>query len=167
MGKNTLDPAVLKAKELFASSGKSLDELGQALGLEGDTARKGAWQLLNKVNDPKISTLRLLAKALGVPIEELVAEKKEHRIMAVQPRTREQAELGSAFDRIMCRLEELGVNPFRGKPWEDRRTGLKNMTKPELEQLEVALRPEMDSTAAMRATVGAITASRQKREGAK
>ena len=51
--------------------------MGQALGLEGDTARKGAWQLLNKVSDPKISTLRLLASALGVPVEELVAEKRK------------------------------------------------------------------------------------------
>jgi hypothetical protein len=40
-------------------------------------ARKSAWQLLNKVNDPRISTLRLLAKALGVPVEVLVAERKK------------------------------------------------------------------------------------------
>jgi transcriptional regulator with XRE-family HTH domain len=74
---NTVDPAILKARKLFERSGKSLDELGRDLGLEGQTARKGAWQLLNKVNDPKISTLRLLAKSLGVPVEELVAEKRK------------------------------------------------------------------------------------------
>jgi transcriptional regulator with XRE-family HTH domain len=76
MGKSAADPAILKARKLFEASGKSLDQLGRELGLEGDTARKGAWQLLNKVNDPKISTLRLLAKALGVSIEELVSEGK-------------------------------------------------------------------------------------------
>jgi transcriptional regulator with XRE-family HTH domain len=77
MGKNQTDPAILKAKKLFVRSGKSLDDLGRALGMEGDTARKGAWQLLNKVKDPKISTLRLLAKALGVSVEELVTEKRK------------------------------------------------------------------------------------------
>jgi transcriptional regulator with XRE-family HTH domain len=70
------DPAIVKARKLFERSGKSLDELGRDLGLDGPTARKGAWQLLNKVNDPKISTLRLLAKSLAVPIEELVSEKR-------------------------------------------------------------------------------------------
>jgi transcriptional regulator with XRE-family HTH domain len=79
MGKSSADPAILKARELFKASGKSLDELGRELGLEGDTARKGAWQLLNKVNDPKISTLRALAQALGVPVTELVAEEKKGR----------------------------------------------------------------------------------------
>jgi transcriptional regulator with XRE-family HTH domain len=76
MEKTPVDPAILKARKLFDRSGKSLDDLGRELGLEGDTARKGAWQLLNKVSDPKISTLRALAKALGVPVEELVAEGK-------------------------------------------------------------------------------------------
>jgi hypothetical protein len=32
-----------------------------------------------KVRDPKISTLRLLAKALGVSAEELVSERKRKR----------------------------------------------------------------------------------------
>lgn len=75
MKKPRIDPAVLKARELFKASGMSLDELGREMGAKGDVARKSAWQLLNKVNDPKISTLRALAKAFGVPVEELVAEK--------------------------------------------------------------------------------------------
>jgi transcriptional regulator with XRE-family HTH domain len=73
------DPAILRAKKLFERSGKSLDWLGQQMGLTGDTARKGAWQLLNKVADPKVKTLRALADALGVPIEELVSEKRKGR----------------------------------------------------------------------------------------
>src|SRR4051794_45219 len=115
MSANPVDPAVLKARKLFEQSKKSLDELGQAMGLEGDTARKGAWQLLNKVADPKISTLRLLAAALGVSIEELVADRRGRHTMSEQRRTREQAELGSAIDRILVRLEEQGLKPFHGK----------------------------------------------------
>ena len=43
--------------------------------------RNELWQRLGlgefyKVNDPKISTLRALAKALGVPVEELITEKQ-------------------------------------------------------------------------------------------
>jgi transcriptional regulator with XRE-family HTH domain len=76
MKKVHVDPAILRARELFKRSGKTLDELGRELGLEGGTARRGAWQLLNKVADPKISTLRALAQALGAPIEELVGGSK-------------------------------------------------------------------------------------------
>jgi transcriptional regulator with XRE-family HTH domain len=78
MADTRIDPAISKARKLFQHSGKSLDDLGTALGLSGETARKGAWQLLNKVNDPKISTLRALARALNVPIEELVSEGSHH-----------------------------------------------------------------------------------------
>jgi hypothetical protein len=77
MSKTVVDPAILKAKKLFQASGKSLDELGRDLGLTGATAKKGAWQLLNRVADPKIGTLRLLAKALGISIEELVSERRK------------------------------------------------------------------------------------------
>ena len=41
-------------------------------GRSGDVARKSAWQFLNKVNDPKLGTLRRFAKAMGVRLEELV-----------------------------------------------------------------------------------------------
>jgi transcriptional regulator with XRE-family HTH domain len=72
MSKSDIDPAILKARKLFERSGKSLDELGRAMGLEGQTARKGAWQFLNKVSDPKIGTLRLFAEAMGVSVKDLV-----------------------------------------------------------------------------------------------
>lgn len=55
----------------------SLDELGRAMGAEGEVARKSAWQFLNRVNDPKLGTLRRFAKALGIPIEDLVSERKK------------------------------------------------------------------------------------------
>jgi hypothetical protein len=38
----------------------------------GDVARKAAWQFLNKVNDPRMSTLRRFAKAMGVDVRELL-----------------------------------------------------------------------------------------------
>jgi transcriptional regulator with XRE-family HTH domain len=75
MTKARVDPAILKARELFRASGMSLDELGRQMGAKGDVARKSAWQLLNKVNNPKISTLRALAKAFGVSVEALIAEQ--------------------------------------------------------------------------------------------
>jgi hypothetical protein len=36
-----------------------------------------AWQFLNKVADPRISTLRKFAKAMGVSVEELVGDKRK------------------------------------------------------------------------------------------
>lgn len=75
MKKARVDPAILKARALFKASGMSLEQLGREMGAKGDVARKSAWQLLNKVSDPKIGTLRALAKAFGVPVEELIAEK--------------------------------------------------------------------------------------------
>ena len=76
MGKPSVDPAIVKARAAFAASGKTLDEIGLAMGFSAGVARKSVWQLLNKIADPKLSTLRNFAKAIGVPIEELVAEKK-------------------------------------------------------------------------------------------
>jgi transcriptional regulator with XRE-family HTH domain len=69
------DPFMLKARELFKASGKTLDELGVAMGYEGEVARKSAWQFLNKVGDPRLSSVRRFAAALGVPLSELVTEK--------------------------------------------------------------------------------------------
>jgi len=66
------DPAIIKARKLFAKSQKSLDWLGQEMGSSGDVARKAAWQFLNKVNDPRLSTLRKFAKAMGVDVKELL-----------------------------------------------------------------------------------------------
>jgi len=78
--KNDLpDPAIRKAVELFQASGKTLDELGIAMGYEGDVARKAAWQFLNKTSDPRLSMLRRFAKAMDVPLSELIDENKRSR----------------------------------------------------------------------------------------
>ncbi len=65
------DPVIRKAAALFEKSGMTLDELGQKMGFEEGTARRAAWQFLNKVNDPRVSTLRKFAKAIGVKVSEL------------------------------------------------------------------------------------------------
>ena len=66
------DPAMLKARALFKASGKTLDELGVAMGYEGEVARKSAWQFLNKVGDPRLSSVRRFAQAMGVDVKELL-----------------------------------------------------------------------------------------------
>jgi transcriptional regulator with XRE-family HTH domain len=68
-----------KAAAIFAASGKSLDQLGTDMGYEGDVARKAAWQFLNKTADPRLSMLRRFAKAMGIPVEELIADRKAER----------------------------------------------------------------------------------------
>src|SRR5438045_3877618 len=78
---NTTDAAMLRARELFEKSGLTLDELGQKMGYEGDVARKSAWQFLNKTADPRVSTLRKFAAAIGVPVADLFSEGKRGRQM--------------------------------------------------------------------------------------
>jgi transcriptional regulator with XRE-family HTH domain len=71
------DAVMLRARELFEQSGLTLDQLGQAMGYEGDVARKSAWQFLNKTTDPRLSMLRKFAAAVGVPVSDLLAEPKK------------------------------------------------------------------------------------------
>ncbi len=71
------DPAMLRARQLFTESGLTLDELGRRMGYEGDVARKGAWRFLNKTDDPRLSTLRRFAEAVGVRVDELVAPPRD------------------------------------------------------------------------------------------
>jgi hypothetical protein len=73
------DPAIPKARELFKASGKKLDEVGLAMGFKPEVARKSVWQLLNKIDDPKLSTLRKFATAMGVPMSEFFPEIKKGR----------------------------------------------------------------------------------------
>jgi transcriptional regulator with XRE-family HTH domain len=72
------DKAMLRVRELFEKSGLTLDELGQKMGHTGDMARKSAWQFLNKVADPRLSTLRKFAEAVGVSIVELFPDEKKN-----------------------------------------------------------------------------------------
>lgn len=78
MAAQTQDPAMKRVVKLFERSGKTLEWLGEAMGYDKETARQSAWQFM-KTNDPRLSMLRRFAKAVGVPIEELVADKKQGR----------------------------------------------------------------------------------------
>ena len=79
MNEKSADAVMDRVRAAFAKCGLSLDELGQKMGSEGDTARKAAWQFLNKVDDPRVSTLRKFAEAVGVPLAELFQENKKSR----------------------------------------------------------------------------------------
>lgn len=79
MADKPTDPAILKARELFKASGKTLDEVGLAMGFNPEVARKSVWQLLNKIDDPKLSTLRKFAAAMGVPMSDFFLTEKKGR----------------------------------------------------------------------------------------
>jgi transcriptional regulator with XRE-family HTH domain len=71
MAKKT--PQVMdRARLLFDRSGLSLDALGQRMGYTGATAKKAAWQFLNKTKDPRLSMLQRFAEALNVTLVDLV-----------------------------------------------------------------------------------------------
>jgi hypothetical protein len=107
MKKAGLDPAVLKAPKLLEASGKSLDELGAATRAEGDPARRSAWQLLNKVNDTRMSTLRLLARTLGVPVKELVAERNTDSSLLRQHAGQQGPRVRSSSLVVLCAISGL------------------------------------------------------------
>lgn len=68
------DPAILRARELHKQSGMTFDQLGRRMGYGEGVARRAAWQFLNMTTDPRLSMLRRFAKAVGVPVSELVGE---------------------------------------------------------------------------------------------
>ncbi len=74
------DPVMETVRRLFQLSEMTLDVLGEKMGYPPESARKSAWQFLRQTNDPRISMLRKFADALGIPLAELVAEKKGKRV---------------------------------------------------------------------------------------
>lgn len=70
------DPTMDVIRARVKEADLSLQELGVKMGFPSDTARMSAHQAL-KAGDPRISTLRRFAKAIDIPIEQLVAEKKK------------------------------------------------------------------------------------------
>jgi transcriptional regulator with XRE-family HTH domain len=61
-----------RVKALYEKSGLTLDDLGQKMGYEGDTARKAAWQFLNQTKDPRLSMLEKFVAALKISLADLV-----------------------------------------------------------------------------------------------
>ncbi len=69
--KAPVDPVIRKARKIFEGSGKTLEELGSGMGYPPGTARRAAWQFLNKINNPTLDALRRFAKAMGVSVKDL------------------------------------------------------------------------------------------------
>jgi transcriptional regulator with XRE-family HTH domain len=71
--KQSLPDAVRrKALKLFERSGMTMEELGLKMGYPVGTARRAIWQLFNKVDDPRLSTVEKLAEALGCQPKDLL-----------------------------------------------------------------------------------------------
>lgn len=68
-----------KVKSQFEESGLTLEELGKRMGYPESSARKSAWQFIHRTVDPRLSMLLKFTKAIGISIEELVAEEKENK----------------------------------------------------------------------------------------
>ena len=66
-----LDPVMQRIRDAYEQSTLSLDELGKKMGYDGATARKAAWQFMNKTSDPRLSMLRKFAKAIGISVRDL------------------------------------------------------------------------------------------------
>ena len=76
MVKKPEDVSMMRVRALFEKSGLSLHELGVKMGCPEETARQSVWQFL-RTADPHISMLRRFANAIGVTVEELIAEKRK------------------------------------------------------------------------------------------
>ena len=70
--KNVAQLVMERARTAFEKSGLSLEELGQRMGYDGDSARKSAWQFLNKTVDPRLSMLDKFSDALNIRLNELL-----------------------------------------------------------------------------------------------
>jgi transcriptional regulator with XRE-family HTH domain len=68
------DPVMEAVRARFEKSKLTLDELGTKMGYPPATARKSAWQFIQKTNDPRMSMLRKFAGAVGVKLSALVRE---------------------------------------------------------------------------------------------
>ncbi len=58
----------------FEKSQLTLDEPGTKMGYPPSTARKSAWQFINKTNDPRLSMLRKFAQAVGAKLSVLTRD---------------------------------------------------------------------------------------------
>lgn len=63
----------------FERSGLSLHDLGIKMGYPVESARKSAWQFIAKTDDPRLSMLRRFAKAMDVPLSDLIDDQAKKR----------------------------------------------------------------------------------------
>ena len=74
MAKKSADePAMVRVRARFEKSGLSLHDLGLKMGYAPEIARQSAWQFM-KTSDPRVSMLRRFARALEIPLHELINE---------------------------------------------------------------------------------------------
>lgn len=69
---NTIDPSMANVRTRYKESGMTLHELGVAMGYPEESARKSAWQFLEKTDDPHASMLRKFAQAMGISVKSLL-----------------------------------------------------------------------------------------------
>jgi hypothetical protein len=65
-----------KVLRLFEESGLSLHELGLKMSYPERSARKSAWQFIQKTVDPRVSMLRRFAKAMGIRLLDLFKDER-------------------------------------------------------------------------------------------
>ena len=70
------DSSMERVHSLFKESELSLHDLGIKMGYPPENARQSAFQFM-KAGDPRISMLRRFARAMGIPTEELISEKRK------------------------------------------------------------------------------------------
>jgi transcriptional regulator with XRE-family HTH domain len=61
-----------RVRARFEKCDLSLDELGMKMGYPKESARKSAWQFLNKTEDPRLSMLQRFATAVECSVKSLV-----------------------------------------------------------------------------------------------
>lgn len=76
--KSAKDPAMAKVKALYEGSGLTMAELGERMGYPPETARQSVFQFLQSL-DPRVSMLRRFAKAMDIPLSDLLDENKKSR----------------------------------------------------------------------------------------
>ncbi len=68
-----------RAKAAFEESGITLEELGNRMGANPETARMSAWQFLNRTTDPRLSMLLRFCAAIGIPVDGLMRARKPRK----------------------------------------------------------------------------------------
>lgn len=92
MATNDAATIMKRLAALFDESGKTLEELGLAMGNKPTTARRAAWQFLHKTTDPRLSMVLRFAKAMNVPIEKLVCGENSTWTARAGGKTKSQPE---------------------------------------------------------------------------
>ena len=67
-----MDDVMKKVRAIFEESGLSLHELGLRMDYPPESARKSAWQFIQKTDDPRISMMIKFAKAMGISVKRLL-----------------------------------------------------------------------------------------------